>query len=172
MEDLVETSQDKPFLSILDSITEKDWKEGNWPIITSVPLKSYQNLIYGRNADLMDFWKEVFNPENFVEPTKYHEYNPADHVLCILHSFDLDGSECIFKAIATSPKMLREDVHNVLNYNAHGKPCELRSKRQYPTCNFRSDFYDRLKPMEQKKYPIPSRTLRERYIKEKFLSRR
>lgn len=166
--DLIEKSTESLSLSKLGSLTEFDWRKVNWPIVVSIPREKYQKMLDGRYDDSLDFWREIFNSDNFVRPGKY---DTDGKIIFVLHSFkNRDGEEEIFKAVSTPSHMFEEDIANVLNYDVHGKPCELRSRVEYPTCNFWSDFYDNLKPEEQERYPIPSRVLREKYIRGNFLS--
>lgn len=74
----------------------------------------------------------------------------------------------IFKAITTAEKFLIEDPENMINYQHHGKPCEMRGGGIYPTTDF-WDFYDEIRDEKlQERYPIPDTQSREKFIKENF----
>lgn len=174
MEEYIERENNEPVLNQLKSLSESDWKNANWPILTYIPNINYIcATIRGDSKDILAFWSNVFNPENFVKPSNIHKYDPKKHTLFILHSFkDREGNEDTFKAITTSDATISEDCVNSINYNYHGMPCENRGKSPYPTCNFWNDFHDQLSEEDQNKYPIPVRSWREKYIKENFLNRK
>ena len=52
----------------------------------------------------------------------------------------------------------------MINYNLHGKPCEIRSGGDYPHIDF-WDFYDNLDEGEQDNYPIPDSNWRKGFYK-------
>lgn len=157
-------------LNALESISQSNWKEANWPIITAIPKEKY----FQYDEEVLDidtkqkFLEEVFNQDNFIYPDSKKRYDPKNDLLFVLHSFnDREGKETIFKAITTSPQGIVNDPVHLINYRYHGQPCEVRSKQLYPTIDFWG-FYDRLSIDIQDNYPIPSKEWRKKFVLKKF----
>lgn len=143
---------EREYLESLRQLSKSDWSKAGWPIVTSIPQEAHFSLEESESSTNTQFWKEVFNPKNFISLNNIDSHNPNTHSLLILHSLkNKDGKEEIFKAIFTPLEMFRKDISNVLKYNFHGKPCEIRSKTEYP---------------------IPDKTWREIYINKEFLNRK
>ena len=159
-------------ITALNSISQTEWESADWPLVVSVPKGIYYKFEEHPEIDNKQaFWKEVLNPENFVNPNSGDRYKPKEHILFIFHSFsDRNGQESIIKAITTSPKSLVEDPGNMINYRHHGQPCEIRSKQIYPTYDF-WDFYDNLSREDQNIYAIPSKESRKQVILNRFFNK-
>ncbi len=176
MRDNIENSEkaitDLEVLNAIEGISQSNWEDANWPIITSIPKEVY--FQFDESVSDLDtkqkFFEEVFNQDNFLYPDSKKRYDPQKNMLFVLHSFkDLDGKETIFKTITTSPESIVEDPIHMINYRYHGQPCEVRSKQLYPTCDF-WDFYDRLSSKQQELYPILSKDWRKDFILKKFFN--
>ena len=157
-------------INALESVSQKDWENANWPIVTAIPKEIYHQ--YDDSNEDMDskqrFFTEVLNQDNFIYPEGKREYSPKRDILIILHSFNnREGKESIFKAITTSPKSLIENPVHLINYQYHGQPCEIRSRQQYPTIDF-WDLYDRLPTELQDSYPIPSKEWRKDFVLKRY----
>ena len=157
----------------LNKLTVADFENANWPVISFASVESFSNEDEGVDQK-MNFWKQVLNPENFLQPNNENKYSPNKDLLFILHSFNDDkGNECIFKAISTSKDLFIQDPVHILDYRFHGQPCEIRSKGVggsvgYPKCDFWKEFYDNLPVSEQGTFRIPTREWRKRFIQEKY----
>jgi len=153
--------------SALGTISQTELQQNKYPIIVAISNKTFQE--YNEAKSNIDFWKEVFNPRNFIYPGSGIFDENTDR-LFIIHSFNnKDGGDTIFKAITTRPKDFISDPVNYINYQLHGQPCELRSSGRYPTKDF-WEFYDDLLPKEQNNYPIPDTNWRQNFYKENFTS--
>ncbi len=152
----------KDIYNTIDTIPSSEWRDAGYPVISYVKRGIYQQYIENIDSPT-PFWQEVLNSEHFINYQKSREYDPNIHILFVLHSFpNRDGEDVIFKAITTTDRSFVENPEHMINYRYHGKPCELRSKTEYPTLNnFWSDFYDKLSYEEQDKYVIPDRNWRK-----------
>lgn len=159
-------------INALESVSQKEWENANWPVITAIAKPVYHKLELSEDMDdKQGFFEEVFDPQNFISPVGERQYDPKQDILVILHSFNnREGKESIFKAITTSPKSLIEDPVHLINYQYHGQPCEIRSKQLYPTVDF-WNFYDRLPSNLQDIYRIPSKEWRKNFVLKKFFKR-
>lgn len=157
-------------LNALGSITQKEWDNANWPIVTAI-LKETYHQYDDSNEDIdskQRFFTEVFNQENIIYPEGKREFNPKRDILIVLHSFNnREGKETVFKAITTSPRSIVEDPAHLINYKYHGQPCEIRSRQQYPTIDF-WNFSDTLPSNLQDIYPIPSKESRKKFVLKRF----
>ena len=158
------TSQD--VLSSIKSISDSDWESAHYPIISYAPRKLLGSEYQKDGKNNLEFWKEVLNPEHFLNIKDSTKYNAIQDFLFILHTFkNSNGEEIIVKTITTTPELFIEDPGNMINYSRHGFPCENRGGGEYPTLNnFWKDFYDRLSPNDMDKYPIPTKDWRKRQI--------
>lgn len=150
-------------------LTERDLEKAGWPVITYCTNENYlaQNA---RDLPFEPFWREVFKEEHFITPDRQSNYDPKTDKLFILHSFkDGRGVECVFKAVTTSEEELKNDPANAIDFNCHGRPCELRGGGSYPKCDFWRDFYDFLKGDLKDKYRIPDRGVRKRFWLSRFV---
>lgn len=154
------------------SVPIETWRSANWPVITYASKAAFHNLekesILEENYE-QRFWMEIFNPKRFFSSKRDNGYNSNEHFLFILHSFrSKDGADSIFKAVTTAEKFLIEDPENLINYELHGKPCEMRGGGTYPTTDFWG-FYDEIKDDKIiNRYPIPDTQYREVFIKDNF----
>jgi hypothetical protein len=151
-------------------ITKQELKESNWPILTKVKKKTFQN--YNGRFDVptherekkreMQFWKEFFSKDNFISKDKV-SFNPEEDVLFVLHSFkNTQGMDSEFVAVTTNYRSFIDDPINLINYELHGRPCSVRSHGSYPRKDF-WDFYDDISEKEQNEYVIPDTKWREHY---------
>lgn len=161
----------------ISSLSEKDWEEAGWPLVSSASKESYANSL-NSGAECVRFWEQVLNQKNYIIPGVQDTYNPARDNLFIVHSFEDDNKdECIFKAITTSLELFVKDPKHMINYNYHGAPCEGRSRNMagkgsaYPRCNFWNDFYDKLSEDKLGSYPIPTREWRKKFILGRYFNK-
>ena len=165
-----EVSEKEQVLNSLYSLSKQDWRNAHWPVISFI---DKERLFYHkRRGDIpFQFWKDVLHPKNFLSPENADRYDPEEHRLFIIHTFpDRNGTSERIKTITTPTEFLIKDaVHNI-DYNYHGRPCEVRGGGSYPTSEFWSDFYDnyQLSEEEQDSYPIPSKAWRKKFILEKY----
>lgn len=159
----------------LQTLSKENWERANWPLVTFVSKEAASQ----RNEQLSNmhpFWKEVFNPKNFIYPNSEASFSSEDHLICVLHSFSKPGErDVVFKAIVTRPKSLLKNPSHMINYKFHGKPCEDRSRGVsfYPTCSdFWQDFYDKLPEKDKDNYPMPSTPWRKKFILEKYFGQK
>jgi len=162
---------------LLQSLTESDWEEAGWPVISSASKESYINSITC-DSEHVRLWEQVLNKKNFIIPEVQNTYNPKKDNLFIIHSFeDENGNECIFKAVTTSLNSFSRDPKNMINYTYNGKPQDsvIRNRSgkgcAYPTCNFWNDFYDKLSEDKLGAYPIPTREWRKKFILSKYFNK-
>ncbi len=157
----------------LASISEQDWKEANWPIVTYASKE-----VYPQEGEpvVKGFWEQVLNPKNFMYPNSYNSYDPEKHFMFVLHSLpnpDVKDSEEkeILKAIFTTTQSFVRNPAHMIKYKYHGQPCESRSRGRsyYPQCKFWGDFYDKLSEARQDKFPYPSFDWRKRFIEKNIL---
>ncbi len=159
-------------LNALEGVSQREWEDANWPIITAIPKGVYHQLDESTlDIDFKQkFFEEVFNQENFLYPDSEKRYEPQMDILFVLHSFNnREGEERIFKAITTSPKSIVQDPSHLIDYRHHGQPCEVRSRQLYPTCDF-WDFYDNLPLNMQDNYPIPSKEWRKGFVLKRYFN--
>ncbi len=157
----------------LKTFSEEDWRVANWPVVTFVP-KELTSLVYEGGKDANPFWKQAFNPKNFIYPNSRVPYDSKKHSLYVLHSFSTpDEKDVVFRAITTNPNsLLGKNARFMINYKFHGKPCESSSREAYPTCsNFWEDFYDKLSESQQSEYPMPSSSWRKEFILRKYFGK-
>jgi hypothetical protein len=160
-------------LNALKSISQNEWEDANWPVITAIPKGIYHQLEDSNNEKevVQRFFKEIFSQENFITQEGISNYDPENDMLFVIHSFrNRRGQETIFKAITTSPESIVQDPAHLINYRYHGQPCEVRSRQIYPTIDF-WNFYDRLPSNEQDNYPIPSKEWRKNFVLKRFFNR-
>jgi hypothetical protein len=156
----------------LTRVSVEDWLSASWPVITYVSKEAFRNLgkesITGKDHK-QRFWLEVFNSEKFFSLDRDNGYDSNEHFILILHSFkNRDGGDSVFKAITTTEKSLLEDPENNINYQLHGKPCEMRGGGSYPTIDF-WEFYDELRDEKlEERYPIPDTQWREKFVRGNF----
>lgn len=157
----------------LGQISEQDLKENKWPLLVKVNKGTFRN--YNGRFDVpteerkrkreLDFWKEIFNKENFLTPDTT-KFNPEEDFLFILHSKEgSDGMDTEFIAVTTTYQSFIEDPINMINYDRHGRPCSVRSHGSYPRRDFWK-FYDEITQEEQDQYAIPDSKWREHYYTE------
>jgi len=161
--------------SALGSLTERDWEEAGWPVITSASKESYINSL-DNDDEYVHFWGQIFNEKNFIIPGKNNTYNPKKDNLFVLHSFKDDkNNECRFKAITTLPEHLIGKPQDYINFKHHGEPCESNSRgiggkeSSYPTCHFWTDFNNKLPRDKFDTVRIPTMEYRKKFIKENIL---
>jgi len=166
-----EATVQKDVFESLGSLSKQDWEEAGWPLVCFIP-KSRFFIPEDSTGHNIKFWEEIFDTRNFLNPVNKDKYNPRKHTLFVLHSFlNSEGQESVFKAITTSPSELSEDPRYMVDYEYHGRPCEVRSHGSYPTCNdFWKDFYDKLPYDKQDNYPIPSKELRRKLILSQYFN--
>ena len=152
-------------ISGIKSISPIEWKSANYPVI-SYANREFLDIKDKEAEKSLRFWKEVLNPEHFLNMAKSVDFDPSQNFLFIIHTFkDSKGEEVIIKAITTTPESFVEDPGNMINYSRHGFPCENRGGGKYPTLNnFWKDFYDKLSPIDTDKYPILTKDWRKRNI--------
>jgi hypothetical protein len=159
----------------LGTLTEQGWKMADWPLI-SVVSKEAASQRNEKSPNMYPFWKEVFNPKNFIYPNSQASFVEEDHLLCVLHSFSKPGAkDVVFKAIITRPESLLKNTGYMINYKFHGKPCENRSRGVsfYPTCSdFWKDFHDKLPEEQKDDFPMPSTPWRKKFILEKYFGKK
>jgi len=161
-----------PIQEALSLVSLEDWRSANWPVVTYVSKKAFRNFgkesITGKDHK-QKFWLEAFDSKRFFSLKRDNGYDTDEHFLFILHSFKSDdGGDFVFKAITTPEKFLLEDSENNINYQHHGKPCEMRGGGSYPTTDF-WEFYDALRDEKlEERYPIPDTQWREKFVKENF----
>jgi len=145
-------------ISGIKSISPIEWKSANYPVI-SYANREFLDIEDNEAEKSLRFWKEVLNPEHFLNVAKSVDFDPSQNFLFIIHTFkDSKGEEVIIKAITTTPESFVEDPRNMINYYRHGFPCENRGGGRYPTLNnFWVDFYDKLSSVDMDKYPILTR---------------
>lgn len=145
-------------ISGIKSISPIEWKSANYPVI-SYANREFLDIKDKEAEKSLRFWKEVLNPEHFLNVVKSVDFDPNENFLFIIHTFkDSKGEEVIIKAITTTPESFVEDPRNMINYYRHGFPCENRGGGRYPTLNnFWVDFYDKLSSVDMDKYPILTR---------------
>ena len=130
-----------------------------YPILVSVPKEVFQK--YNEDRNILEFWKQVFNPQNRLVPGITENVDMDSRVLFILHSFeDSEKRDAHFRAVTTTWESFLKDPVNIINYELHGRPCERRSRGNYPNINF-WEFYDKLSELEEKQYAIPDYNNRE-----------
>lgn len=157
---------------MLTSLTEQDWQEANYPIVSFAPKKTLTNYLSGNSKRKDTFWKEVFNPEHYLTAGSSCGYNPETDFIFILHSFPNEGGQdCRLKAVTTTHSSILENPQVMINYKYHGKPCENRSNSSYPECDFWIDFYDRLSSEDKDIYPIPDTNWRKNFIMKNILKK-
>ena len=162
----------KDISDALSSLSVKQWENINYPVVTHVGSSIFQTLNKENTGvdDKITFWKEAFNPEYFIHPTSQNEFNIQNDVLLVLHSFPSEqGTDSFFRAITTDPKYLIASPLVYLDYNWHGKPCEIKSKSLYPSIDF-WDFLDNICNPEQDNYPIPDTGYRKNFVKKFFFT--
>jgi len=153
-------------LNSIEGISELDWENAKWPVISyasrNLLERSYQNSTNGAI-----FWKEVLNPDHFINIQESTKYNPKTDFIFLIHSFkDSKGEEIVFKTVTTTPESFVQDPGNMINYGIHGFPCENRGGGEYPTLkDFWKEFYDRLSQDDMDRYPIPTLDWRKKGIK-------
>ena len=145
-------------LNGIKSISPIEWEGANYPII-SYANRKFLGIEDNEAEKSLRFWKEVLNPEHFLNVAKSVDFDPNENFLFIIHTFkDSKGDEVIIKVITTTPESFVEDPGNMINYSRHGFPCENRGGGRYPTLNnFWVDFYDKLSSVDMDKYPILTR---------------
>ena len=141
----------------LSNLTEKDWEEANWPVISFASKQSSED--FGKSSeDNTHFWEQVLNPKNFITPQGGSTYDNDRDILFVVHSFkdrNNKDNESIFKAITTTLEDMLKDPKHLINYQHHGLPCETRSRGiggkggSYPTCDFWKDFQDNIKKINR-----------------------
>ena len=168
MSELLEQENTQTVESAFRSISDLELEKNNWPMVVHIEkskFAEFNNVRESRvsNTGVLKFWKEIFSQDNFVGSNT--TINEKDEILFVLHSLkDENGIDCIFTAVTTSIKEFIKDPENSINYNLHGKPCENRSRGNYPTVNF-WDFYDNLSISEQEKPRIPDTNWRRSFYK-------
>lgn len=147
----------------IESISSQDWENANYPIISFAPRKLLHTEYEKEGSNSLDFWKEVLNPDHFLNIENVTKYDTKEDFIFIIHTFkDAKGEEIIVKAITTTPELFIEDSGNMINYGMHGFPCENRGGGEYPTLkDFWKDFYDRLSSNDMDIYPIPTKDWRK-----------
>ncbi len=159
-------------LNALVSIPESAWESARWPVISYAPTSLFRKYSEGDDKQ-NEFWKQVLNPDNFLNPNSETSFNPSSDFLFIIHSFrNPNGDDLEYKAITTPAESFVEDPSNLIVYGIHGFPCENRGGGEYPTLNdFWKDFYDRLSENDKDRYPIPGKEFRKNFVYKKFFHR-
>jgi len=152
----------------LQQISEKELSEANYPVITKTSRKIFSDFNAGGNKIKLEFWKEIFNTNNFIKIGDKTPIKPED-IYLVLHSEESVPRKVRFIAVTTEAKAFLSDPNNMINYQYHGKPCEERSCGQYPNIYF-WDFYDQLSLEEQERYPIPDKNWRKNFYQKQKLN--
>lgn len=169
--EIKESFEGKSVEELLGSISEKEWEEAGWPVVSHTSKVLFAS--FNSNSDYTeDFWKEVLKPENYVTPNGNSGYDSEKDFLFVLHSFkNDDGEESIIKVITTTKEMLEKYSAYVINYKFHGIPCEGKTGGSYPSCDFWKDFYDNLTDEEMDKYPIPTMEWRKKFVLREYFKK-
>lgn len=94
----------------LAKISKQELEINNWPILTKVKKETFRKYNdrfevlspKEREQRELDFWKEIFNQENFISPN-IQTFDPEKNFLFVLHSRqNEEGLDSEFLAITTT----------------------------------------------------------------------
>lgn len=157
--------------SSLQEISEADWADAGWPIVSVVPRQIFSQYDQDESKRTR-FWEYALDQNHFLSPETVLLKEPDNYFFFILHSSkDTKGLDTQFKAVTTAHTDLVDDPSHIINYRYHGGPCENRGGGTYPVCDFWS-FHDQLTPEKQDQYQIPDTNWRKDFISKKILHKK
>lgn len=163
MVDKFETEESRDIYEVFSQVSLRDLERAEYPLLTYASKKLFVSQDEDPFQHKVEFWKELFERERFFRRDGTpNGYNPREHFLFVLHSFD-SPEGLVFKAITTDLSLFMDDSGNMINYDHHGRPCEQRGQGSYPTVLFWKEFYDMLSEDDMDKYPVPDRNWRKAF---------